>query len=136
MEKSFNDQELADIMNEIENLEKEFATEGSSSSTTTVSETTEVLSDLVKEDLGKVLPQAKINNIIPIKTNTTSKTSSPSTSMNFKVEGDMNIELSFQVDGETLSLSVGSEGLVIHLQGGATFNLPIKTTSQATKKSA
>ena len=151
MEKSFNDQELADIMNEIENLEKEFSSEAKPSEAKVVevspvsADEEQVLSEMVNSESFEAPIESQPSNIIalknaefkntPVETAKTSTTSGNS-SMSFKVEGDMKVDLSFQVDGETITLTVGSEGLVIGLQGGATFNLPVKSASHKIKKSA
>lgn len=106
MDKSFNDQELSDIMKEIEALE-----DGS-----------EVLEELSELNESQAIPLRKEVKAVP----TPMATSSGHTSMSFKVKGDMQIELQFEVGQKVVSLSVSEAGLSIEMDGGMTFTVPLK----------
>ena len=112
MDKSFNDQELSDIMKEIEALEVDFK-----------EEEVEVKASHVLHQLSE-LPEAKA---IPLKsykeeTNFVAKTPA---AMSFKVQGDLNLELEFEIGGKFVSLQVAEDGLTIVLDGGMTFKVPV-----------
>ncbi len=128
MDKSFNDEELSDIMKEIEALEDEFKDEGDFV-------TSPVLEELAALSEEKAVPQAmaKILNFEP-QTTPVQKTTS-GTSMSFKVQGDLNLELQFDIGGKIVSLAVSEKGLTIQMDGGMTFNVPL-TDKAAQKKSA
>lgn len=156
MEKSFNDQELADIMSEIENLEREFATDNTVEAVAEVPAPIEEIEETVAEEehheviaeLAAVPAEKAVlktnhqDTVVPFKTPTpapvfapTAQTStSAPASMSFQVQGDMAVNLSFTVEGQTVSLSVSSEGLCIETEGGAKFILPVH--SQAKRQAA
>lgn len=106
MDKSFNDQELSDIMKEIEALE-----EGESHED-------EVLSELTEMTESEAIPLRKENHQPMAK--------SSQSAMSFKVQGDMNIDLHFEIGGKSVSLSVSETGLHIETEEGMTFSVPLK----------
>ncbi len=129
MDKGFNDQELADIMNEIESLEKEFQDPDHQ-------EATPVMEALAEMDEEVSVP---VTNIVPMTAkkstptpSATSKTDS-STSMSFHVEGNMNLQLSFTINGEEVKLHVTETGLNIEMQSGVSLNVPVKSVSAVKK---
>ncbi len=117
MDKSFNDQELSDIMKEIEALEEDFKEE----------EVKDVAAPVLKELTE--LPEIKAVPLKPVKdTNFVSKSS---TAMSFKVQGDLNLDLEFEVGGKFVSLAVAEDGLTIVLDGGMTFKVPVSDKKAA-----
>lgn len=165
MEKGFNDDELADIMNEIEALEKEF-THDDEESTETVEakveehhepvhheevahheepvaehiEEKEVLSELSKMPVEEVVPKAKHHevdeNIHHIHEPVHhQQKSSAHTAMSFHVEGDMKFDLSFHISGKYVGLTVTEHGLEIGLDGGVKFTVPVQEGHKVKKAS-
>ncbi len=130
MEKGFNDEELADIMSEIENLEREFA---EPSSPEPVAEETAVLLELAHKPVAESVLKTnhEETKVLAMKH---APSNAPAT-MSFKVEGQMSVELSFDVNGQSVSLSVSEEGLSITTDSGAKFTLPM-TKHEAAKKAA
>jgi uncharacterized protein YkuJ len=121
MEKGFNDEELADIMSEIESLEKEFAEE---TSTKPAEASSAVVHELAQRPLKETV----------LKTNHTETQASAPASLSFKVQGQMTMQLNFEVNGQTVALSVTEQGLSIQTESGATFSLPL--AKEAHKKVA
>lgn len=124
MDKSFNDQELSDIMKEIEALEEEFSGSGESEH----SDPSSVLEELASMDTEQAIPVSKSKeSVLPFesKAPVSALKSGPQTSMMFKVQGDMNIELQFEVGGKTIMLDVSENGLTIQMDGGVTFSVPV-----------
>jgi hypothetical protein len=101
MDKSFNDQELSDIMKEIEALEEDKP----------------VLQDLSELPEGKAIPLKPVReeNFV----------ARAPAAMSFKVQGDLSLDLEFEVGGKFVSLQVSEEGLTIVLDGGMTFKVPV-----------
>lgn len=133
MEKGFNDKELADIMSEIESLEREFATDSAAHSAKQppaeeVEEENEVLQELAEAPIEKSVPQ-KVVAMKPARPSA----AAPS-SLHFKVEGEMKISLSFEVNGQKVSLEVTGDDLCIETDSGAKFSLPMHP-AQARKAS-
>ena len=177
MDKGFNDDELADIMNEIESLEQEFTdeveakkepvqaqnepsvqnmdnvedhqndVEESDQNVETVvakqhqeedseSEIDEafqnspepsvaVLKDVAKKPVEEV---TSIHHAHDDQSSFHTSNSSAQTSMSFKVEGDMKLDLAFNISGSEVQLSVNEHGLEIGLEGGAKFSVPLSKT--------
>ncbi len=136
MEKGFNDQELADIMNEIEALEKDFQDPEQHVEH-------EVMAELAEMDEEVSVPVAKhtegpVSKVIPMATKetvmSTKKTTTDSqTSMSFHVEGNMNLQLSFTINGEEVKLHVTDQGLNIEMESGVSLNVPVKSVSASKK---
>lgn len=124
MDKSFNDQELSDIMKEIEALEEEFGEEGQEDAV----RPTNVMAELAEMEEEKSIPVAqeetKVVHLEKKETPKASKSSAP-TSMMFKVQGDMNLELQFDIGGKCIMLEVTEAGLNIQMEGGITFTVPV-----------
>ena len=170
MDKGFNDDELADIMNEIENLEQEFAEddaqaveepgidevaesvmemaaeedigaeeeiEGSEQvmEKAPLIEEVEVLDELSEMPAKDIVPEEKIHEYddnvhqmsAPEEVSTIENIKTAKTAMNFHVEGNMKLDLSFTIGENQIKLHVSDEGFEIELEGGAKFTLPIKT---------
>ena len=52
--------------------------------------------------------------------------------LEFAVHGDLDMKLKFMVGGKHVTLFIdGDEGLVIELDGGARFNIPVKEHKKA-----
>jgi hypothetical protein len=111
MDKSFNDQELSDIMKEIEALEEDFKEDDVSA------KAGPVLQELTELPEGKAIPMKKVKeeNFV---------TKAPA-AMSFKVQGDLALDLEFEVGGKFVAVQVTEEGLTIVLDGGMTFKVPV-----------
>lgn len=121
MDKSFNDEELSDIMKEIEALEDNFQNEEEKSDP--------IMEELAEMDEEESVPYAaprKESHIIPIASH---KVKQPATSMSFKVSGELNLELQFDVGGKIVCLEVNEKGLSIEMEGGMTFSIPLKKSA-------
>jgi hypothetical protein len=157
MDKSFNEDELSDIMKEIEALEEnlhieeapapkispkvkqdqpqiveeEFQKDEESKVFSPEAEkdwTEEEAQIPVKEELAPKSPE-KVFPIHSRKEDLYNSGNSSPTSMSFKVSGQMHLELQFEVNGKLVQLHVDDSGLVIGLEGGATFNVPLKKSA-------
>ena len=130
MDKSFNDQELTDIMKEIEALEEDF--QMVEEKIPVEQEATPVLKELVQMEEKTAIPAPNKPEAAPVlqmpKKNSEVKSG---TSMSFKVTGDIKLQLQFDIEGKVVSLSVTETGLAIEMEGGVTFSVPV-----ATKKAA
>lgn len=163
MEKGFNDDELADIMNEIETLEQEFEQDGESEAESQPEEVqaqqedndeahsdgafkpeemNAVLEDLAEMSEEESVPQEESQMSKPEQEKAPNIHQFPSgssggsaqTSMNFKVSGDLNLDLGFQFGSEQVHIFVSEdEGFVIEMSSGAKFTIPV---SQENKKAA
>ncbi len=151
VEKGFNDSELADIMSEIETLERDLDDDGEVEATSAPEEESseeeeevvEVKAEQSEEDTDdsivdnlKEMPveavagkeeivdnkvDNNVENIVAV-----DKVSSAATKLDFSVEGDMTLHLRFHVAGQSIDLDVnGEEGLVIQLGNGAKFCVPV-----------
>ena len=193
MEKGFNDDELADIMNEIESLEQDFAEETAEVQVVAEpqqedqneeivakeqhkeeqeqpeepqepemqeqsepeqdweeskvepiqaevdEEMNEVLDELSQMPVEDVTPQhtKQDDNVHHIKEERpVSGGSKSQTAMSFHVEGDMKLELSFHIGDQFIGVNITEEGLVVGLDGGAKFTIPVNTESHSNKKAA
>ncbi|HXH32295.1 MAG TPA: hypothetical protein VNJ01_15960 [Bacteriovoracaceae bacterium] len=104
MDKNFNDQELSDIMKEIEALEDD-----------------SILDELAQLDESESIPMSSPSVMsFGNKSNATA-----STAMSFKVQGNLNLELQFDIGGQVVCLEVTESGLSIQMEGGMTFSLPM-----------
>ncbi|MGE3611532.1 MAG: hypothetical protein AB7I27_18215 [Bacteriovoracaceae bacterium] len=143
MDKSFNDQELSDIMKEIEALEEDFkADEGEKvepvAAMEEFSQTHEKKSEPdfhaaeelhhEPEDHHEVRPEAEVYHL---SSNEVKAQSSSPASMSFKVQGDLCLEMQFEVNGKCVSLNVSETGLNIMMEGGVTFNVPLEKKKAA-----
>jgi len=124
MDKSFNDQELSDIMKEIEALEEEYTAEDD-----VKAQTAAVMEDLVEMEEEKSIPleskhEPEVLAFEPKEVPKSAKSSAPA-SMSFKVQGEMNLELQFEIGSKTIQLEVSEAGLAIKMDGGMTFTVPV-----------
>ena len=135
MDKSFNEQELSDIMKEIEALEEDLTTSPAESSTASMEEE---LAQLESEEVED--QEDSILNVVPLESKrearqlkTEQAPTSAGTSMSFKVQGNITLDLQFDVGGKIVSLEVSETGLAIELDGGMKFTLPIGEPSRSKK---
>lgn len=120
MDKSFNDQELSDIMKEIEALEEDF--------TAPESKNSPVLEELSQLDEVEAIP-AKAPNVVSLEPKGPAPKKEASTSMSFKVQGNITLELQFDIGGKTVALEVTETGLAIEMEGGMKFIVPVSEKS-------
>lgn len=141
MDKSFNDQELSDIMKEIEALEDDFTTQGKPSLASdheVVSkleekeffpEPSDEIKELFEEAQSKLNTAAIVqneSNVMPLESvKPTPKTTSSQTSMSFNIQGSLTLDLQFNISGKTVSLEVTESGLAIEMEGGIRFTVPV-----------
>jgi hypothetical protein len=144
MDKSFNDQELSDIMKEIEALEEEFSAEEDTDKV----EASAMMEELAEMEEEKSIPATNKNDsvlaferqpspettpaTITATTTATAKTTS-NTSMSFKVQGELNLELQFDIGGKAVTLEVSEAGMNIKMDGGVSFFVPV-SNAQSQKK--
>jgi hypothetical protein len=126
MDKNFNDQELSDIMKEIEALEEDF--------TSNELKTSPVIEDLaqLEEEVSVPETKAKVLSLDTPKMETKSP-STEKTSMSFKVQGNLTMELSFDIGGKVVNLEISETGLSIEMAGGAKFTVPVSDKTSAKK---
>ena len=150
-DKNFNESELQDIMSEIEDLEKEFETE----STTTLQE--EIDAELEMELAESaveiaVTPEAEVLAFEKAPAAIISSPTKPSVS--FAAEGQMSLNLDFKVGTETAKLFIDPvKGLIVTLSGvelcinedtgctvsmenGTKFTIPLSSQDKSLKKKA
>ena len=151
MDQGFNDDELADIMNEIESLEQEFSEDvkpdqvEAPREATEVAETAEVVSELSQKPIEEVEQAHKHahddQNVHSLKSESVdhdqydSQHDWPSTSMDFSIEGDMKMNLFFNISGKTVHLHINKGAFEIELEGGMKFSIPVDA-DQSHKKVA
>lgn len=123
MDKGFNDDELADIMNEIESLEKEFSDAPAEK---------QVMEQLVDEPEADFVP-VEDKNVHHIKKETPTA-SKQENAMSFSVHGDMKLNLSFDFGGKCVEIHIDEDGFEIEVDGGMKFSIP--ADSNSFKKSA
>lgn len=120
MSKSFSEQELSEIMKEIEALEEDFTEDEFVASS--------VMKELASIDSEKAIPSSKAN-VVSLDT----KRSASTSSMKFKVEGSLKLELEFEIGGKVIALEVTEKGLAVEMEGGAKFSVPIEESSHLKK---
>jgi len=134
MDKSFNDQELSDIMKEIEALEEEFTGEED----TEKLQASAIMKELAEIEIEDSVPTTKKqeSTVLEFNKKATPKAipaTKTATSMTFKVQGELNLELQFEVGGKTIMLEVSETGLNIQMEGGVKFSVPV-SAAQSLKK--
>lgn len=131
MDKSFNDQELSDIMKEIEALEEEFSADEDSSKV----EASAIMEDLAEMEEEQSIPvtNREETTVLPFAKKETAQPTKATSSMSFKVQGDLNLELHFEVGGKNIALEVTDKGLTIQMDGGISFTVPV-SDAQSYKK--
>jgi hypothetical protein len=127
MDQSFNDQELSDIMKEIEALEDDFQVKDEKTASP-------VLEELVSLDEVVSIPTSTPNVVSmgPTKKEST-PSPSPTSSMSFRVQGELTIDLQFDIGGKVVCLEVSEKGLTIEMDGGAKFTVPVSEKSSHKK---
>lgn len=129
MDKSFNDQELSDIMKEIEALEEDMETED-------VKSPSPVLEELAEMDESESVP-VSTSSIVSLDSKRSAPkveaSAAPSTSMSFKVSGNLTLDLKFDIGGKSVALEVTETGLTIEMDGGAKFTVPVDSKSSLKK---
>lgn len=154
MEQGFNESELQDIMNEIENLEKEFSDDSHAQE-----EVAAVAEEVAEEEAA--FDSAEMQSIVdevealesapaPAKKVQPIRAASGGKEMSFSGAGTLNFSMSFDlgetpvhfsidpVSGVTLSMDhvefcMTEDSCVVKMPGGVTFNVPM---SQKAKKNA
>ncbi len=140
MDKSFNDQELSDIMKEIEALEEEFSAEEDTDKV----QASAMMEELAEMEEEKSIPTTNKNDsVLPFErqpvpetitaTTTAKAKTTSSTSMSFKVQGELNLELQFDIGGKSITLEVSEAGMNIKMDGGVSFSVPV-SHAQSQKK--
>ncbi len=131
MDKGFNDQELSDIMKEIEALEEEFSADEDSSKV----EASAIMEDLAEMEEEQSIPvtNREETTVLPFAKKEISQPTKATSSMSFKVQGDLNLELHFEVGGKNIALEVTDKGLTIQMDGGISFTVPV-SDAQSYKK--
>ena len=131
MDKGFNDQELSDIMKEIEALEEEFSADEDSSKV----EASAIMEDLAEMEEEQSIPvtNREETTVLPFAKKETAQPTKATSSMSFKVQGDLNLELHFEVGGKNIALEVTDKGLTIQMDGGISFTVPV-SDAQSYKK--
>jgi len=115
MSKSFNDDELSEIMKEIEALEEDFTEDSHVASS--------VMAELAEMTEEKSIPHST-SNVVSLDSKR-----SASTSMSFKIQGNLTMDLQFEIGGKVVALEVSETGLTIELDGGMKFSVPVDGTS-------
>ncbi len=127
MDKSFNDQELSDIMKEIEALEDDFTAPEEKSASA-------VMEELANLDEQVSIPHSTSNIVsLDSKRSAPKASTDATTSMSFKVQGDLKLDLQFSIGGKVVMLEVTEAGLSIEMEGGVKFSVPV-TESTSLKK--
>ena len=119
MDQGFNDEELSDIMKEIEALEDDFKAEDKAL------ESNAVMKELSALPQEKAVPAPKKSAPAVVSLPKKEHSRPGTTTMAFKVSGDMDLELNFTIGGKSVDLHVSEDGLSIEMEGGMTFKLPV-----------
>ena len=125
MDKSFNDDELSDIMKEIEALEDDFSAPEEKISGP--------ISEIDSEVTEKVSSPVSTANVVSLDSKRSAPKTDASTSMSFKVQGNLTLELQFDIGGKVVSLEVTESGLSIEMEGGVKFQVPVSEKSSLKK---
>lgn len=156
VDQSFNDDELQDIMNEIESLEKEFVEEDLAPSDEEVhdeplQQAQEEVAEPIDEEVVSTGPvQSEEENVVPMKERPTSSASGAD--MEFSGAGSLDFNLCFKVAGQVASLkvdgdhgfslhmdgvdlSIDEQGCTVTMQGGVKFTVPFGAEDVAKKAS-
>src|SRR5262245_53401615 len=102
MDKSFNDQELSDIMKEIEALEENLAEAGDKVASP-------VMEELAHMEENVSIPNSTAN-IVSLDSQRSAPKQGATSSMSFKVQGDLTLDLQFDIAGKVLTIEVNEEG--------------------------
>ena len=99
------------------------------------SEMNEVLDELSQMPVEDVTPthHKQDDNIHHFKGGEKVSQKSNHTAMSFHVEGDMKLELSFHIGDQFIGVHITDEGLVVGLEGGAKFTIPVQPQAEQKK---
>lgn len=127
MDKSFNDEELSDIMKEIEALEQDFQED-------VVKTATPVMEELARISEEVAIP-VETQKVVSLESKRTAPKieSKTATTMSFKVQGDLTLALQFDLGGKTVALEVTEAGLSLEMDGGVKFTVPVAEKSSLKK---
>lgn len=147
MDKSFNEQELSDIMKEIEALEEGLKAEAETSPASSsapmmptmegepvspIEDVTAVMQELADMEAELATPATNYSEtkVLPFEAATTPTASSVQStktpaSMSFKVQGDLKLQMQFELAGKAVMLDVSETGITITMENGATFSVPV-----------
>lgn len=144
MDQSFNDQELSDIMKEIEALEQDYGDAPKQKVSPVIQELAELGEDKAvpsstenvlsweskktESEVEEEMEERSSWESAPVK-------SEAATTMSFKVQGNLALEMKFDIGGKVVSLEVTQSGLTIELEGGMKFSVPV-SGSEEYKKAA
>lgn len=136
MDKSFSDDELSDIMKEIEALEEDFSPkdEQPSEPEAQAGPEEEAVEASVEIEVEAKEADSRENIVsLDSKRSAPKNSSEHSTSMSFKVQGNLSLELSFDIGGKVVSLEVTESGLSIEMEGGMKFSVPVSPETSLKK---
>ncbi len=127
-EQNFNDDELAEIMSEIENLEEDMSVAQEEPDEFTivdeVQEAKPILSKVTKMKVEEAIPSTNVVDMSS--SNSSSKQNlGGKTSMNFSIDGQMTIDMGFTIGGQFVAISVDEDGFEISMESGAKFTIPL-----------
>ena len=111
-------------MKEIEALEEDFT----ASETKTVEASSPVLEELAEMDEKVSVPVAATADVVSLDSKrpaASAETSGAHSTMNFKIQGNITMELQFDIGGKVVALEVTETGLTIAMEGGMKFTLPV-----------
>ena len=106
--------------------------EASSEKQLTNEEAHEVLKDLTTMEIEKAVPQPEAN-VRPFRPAPAPTAASSKSSMSFKVQGDLTLELALEISGKSVILDVSETGLTIKMENGVTFNVPMSDSTPLKK---
>lgn len=150
MDQSFNDQELSDIMKEIEALEQGFKSEETGTPVAVAEEfepknefeeIKKIDSMNASSEVEEVTTVDSTNNVLSLETSPNEAyidkhTSSPafaasvhSSSMTFKVQGNLSLDLKFEIGGKVVCVEVSETEFSIEMEGGMKFTVPVQEKS-------
>jgi len=175
-DQSFNDAELQDIMNEIENLEREFEEEESpaesaqaeaevskeeapvaaSEEAQEAESEEEIVAKAVEVEEEAEEPVAEETNIVEMDSHRPTTTVTPSHDeggyMEFSGQGQVDMQMNFNLGEETATVSVKNgrlevslsgvqmtlteDGCQVEMAGGVKFSVPVNGTGSSAKKAA
>ena len=125
MNKKFNESELEEIMSEIETLEKEFSK---------VDDDAPQSSDVLRRLTEMTVEEATARGATIHQFQKEPSQKTHETAMSFKVSGQMSLNLNIELAGKMVNISVDEgEGLIIELEDGMRFQVPVSDTSSYKK---
>lgn len=130
----FNDDELADIMSEIEDLEKDLSDDPAPAKAVKVEPAPIAVKEASKDVLLKLADMPEEKAIKATAKSYEASIPASASKMEFCVAGNMAVNLTFHVGGESVCLTVDeAKGLVIEMNGGAKFTLPLSGCAKGKK---